>query len=102
MCADGQNGRMGMKARPMVELRRPDRLQIMLNADEVRAVDDWRFANRLPSRAAAVRELLRRGLAVEGIELETAGRHSTSFGVVDDDAAGQSARKRPSSAEGAH
>ena len=45
---------------------RPDkktRLQIMLRSDELTAVDDWRFANRMPSRAAAIRELLRRGVA---------------------------------------
>lgn len=82
----------------MAELSRPDRLQIMLNADEVRVLDDWRFANRMPSRAAAVRELLRRGLAVEGIQLETDGRQSTSFSVVDEAAAaGQRSRRRRSS-----
>lgn len=71
----------------MAELSRPERLQIMLNAEEVRALDDWRFAHRMPSRAAAVRELLKRGLAVEGIRTDTNGRQSTSFGVVDDGAA---------------
>jgi metal-responsive CopG/Arc/MetJ family transcriptional regulator len=39
------------------------RLQIMLRSDELAAVDEWRFAMRMPSRAAAIRELLRRGLA---------------------------------------
>jgi hypothetical protein len=68
----------------MSELSRPDRLQIMLNPEEVRVLDDWRFANRMPSRAAAVRELLKRGLAADGIDLETAGRQSTSFGVLDE------------------
>jgi hypothetical protein len=71
----------------MADLSRPDRLQVMLNSEEIRAVDDWRFANRLPSRAAAVRELLRRGLAVDGIAIDTDGRQSTSFGVVDEAAA---------------
>jgi hypothetical protein len=50
-------------------------------------LDDWRFANRLPSRAAAIRELLKRGLGVESIQLDTDGRQSTSFGVVADPAA---------------
>ena len=68
----------------MSYLNRPERLQIMLSASEVRALDDWRFAYRLPSRAAAIRELLRRGLAAEGIELETDGKSSTSFGVLDE------------------
>jgi hypothetical protein len=68
----------------MSELSRPDRLQIMLSADELRVLDDWRFTYRLPSRAAAIRELLKRGLAVEGIDLETAGKQSANFGVLGD------------------
>jgi hypothetical protein len=64
--------------------KRPERLQIMLNTDELRVLDDWRFARRMPSRASAVRELLKRGLAVEGIDLDTAGVPSASFGVVDE------------------
>jgi hypothetical protein len=68
---------------PMADLSRPERLQIMLNPEELSALDDWRFAARMPSRAAAVRELLRRGLAVEGIDLGTARKHSASFGVLE-------------------
>jgi hypothetical protein len=68
----------------MAELSRPERLQIMLSADEIKILDDWRFARRMPSRAAAIRELLKRGLAVEGIDLDTAGRLSSSFGVTRD------------------
>ena len=69
-------------SRSMADLTRPDRLQIMLSPEEISALDDWRFAHRLPSRAAAIRELLKRGLAAEGIDLVTAGRHSASFGVL--------------------
>ena len=43
---------------------RPERLQIMLTEEELAAVDDWRFSRRMPSRAASVRELLKRGLSV--------------------------------------
>jgi hypothetical protein len=64
------------------EISRPERLQIMLTAEEIKALDDWRFNRRMPSRAAAIRELLRRGLAVEGIALQTEGRQSASFGVL--------------------
>ena len=65
------------------ELTRGERLQIMLEADELRALDDFRFANRMPSRAAAVRELLRRGLAVHGGGgLEMDGVRSHAFGVI--------------------
>jgi hypothetical protein len=67
----------------MGELTRPERLQIMLTPEELAALDDWRFAGRMPSRAAAVRELLRRGLATEGVMLAQPGRQSGSFGVID-------------------
>jgi len=43
-------------------MKRAVRLQVLLSATERRAVDDFRFEERLPTRAAAVRELLRRGL----------------------------------------
>jgi len=67
----------------MADLTRGERLQIMLTDEELAALDDWRFSRRMPSRAAAVRELLKRGLASEG--LETDGRRSKSkdYGVVD-------------------
>ena len=45
---------------------RTERLQIMLAPEELKAIDDFRFANRSHSRAAAVRELLRRGLGITG------------------------------------
>lgn len=67
----------------MPDLERGERLQIMLSADELRAVEDWRFARRMPSRAAAVRELLRRGLLAEGFTVAAEGALSGSFGVLD-------------------
>jgi hypothetical protein len=42
---------------------RNERLQVMLTAEELKLIDDFWFDNRLPTRAAAVRELFRRGLA---------------------------------------
>lgn len=68
----------------MRDRSRPERLQIMLSPEEMKALDDWRFARRMPSRASAIRELLKRGLAMDGIDLRTDGRHSASFGVLDD------------------
>ena len=62
---------------------RGERLQIMLSQEELRALEDWRFAKRMPSRAAAVRELLRRGLAAEGFDLAGEGVQSKQFGIVD-------------------
>ena len=66
----------------MGELARGERLQIMLGHDELAALDDWRFAKRMPSRASAVRELLKRGLAAEGVVI-AAGVHSRDFGVLE-------------------
>ena len=61
---------------------RAERLQIMLDPQELAAVDDFRFQKRMPSRAAAVRELLKRGLAAEGFELAAVGARSSAFGVT--------------------
>jgi metal-responsive CopG/Arc/MetJ family transcriptional regulator len=66
----------------MTDLQREQRLQIMLTDDELRAIDDWRFERRMPTRAAAVRELLRRGLASEGFLSAEAGEKSQAFGVI--------------------
>ncbi len=55
----------------------------MLSAEELRALEDFRFDKRMPSRAAAVRELLRRGLAAEGFFRADTGARSQDFGVID-------------------
>jgi hypothetical protein len=61
---------------------RGERLQIMLDADELVALDDFRFKKRMPSRASAVRELLKRGLAAEGFLSAAPGAKSSEFGVT--------------------
>ena len=66
----------------MSDLTRGERLQIMLTAQELEALDNWRFTKRMPSRASAVRELLKRGLAAEGFELAEGGSKSRDFGVT--------------------
>jgi hypothetical protein len=71
------------RGRAMSDLSRPERLQIMLTEDELAALDDWRFQRRMPSRAAAVRELLKRGLAAEGVILQAGRTKSADFGVID-------------------
>jgi hypothetical protein len=72
---------------PMVSenenLSRGERLQIMLSPEELAAVDDFRFRQRMPSRAAAVRELFRIGLANIGRGVTTAGKKSSDFGVLE-------------------
>jgi hypothetical protein len=76
----------------MAGLARGERLQIMLTDEELVALDDWRFDKRMPSRASAVRELLKRGLAAEGVAL---GRlRSRDFGILEP--AEQKAPVRPS------
>ena len=62
-------------------VNRPERLQIMLNSAEVKMIDNWRFLKRMPSRASAVRELLKRGLVAEGFEVAKDGSHSKDFGL---------------------
>jgi hypothetical protein len=83
----------------MADLTRGERLQIMLAEVELKALDDWRFRSRMPSRASAVRELLKRGLAAEGFDVAGHGQKSQDFGVT----LGTAAEKRlpkPDDAEG--
>lgn len=61
---------------------REQRLQVMLDPDELRAIDDFRYAFRLPSRASAVRELLKRGLAALATGVASDGSRSKDFGVL--------------------
>ncbi len=67
----------------MGELNRGERLQIMLSQTELRAVDTWRFKKRMPSRASAVRELLKRGLAAEGFLEADEAQRSKDFSVLE-------------------
>jgi hypothetical protein len=71
----------------MGELNRGERLQIMLTNAELRIIDTWRFGKRMPSRAAAIRELLKRGLAAEGFAEILDGQRSKDFSVLSDKAA---------------
>jgi hypothetical protein len=66
----------------MSELSREERLQIMLSREELVVLDDWRFQTRMPSRAAAIRELLRRGLKADGFEIADSAVKSGDFGVI--------------------
>lgn len=66
----------------MASKPRGERLQIMLTKEELLALDEWRFRSHMPSRAAAIRELLRRGLSAEGFDISDGETKSTDFGVV--------------------
>jgi hypothetical protein len=58
---------------------RAERLQVMLSPEELTAIDDFRFKHRMPTRAAAVRELLKMGLTV--LAANGDGAKSSSYGV---------------------
>ena len=70
--------------------KRTEKLQLMLDDHELETIDDWRFRNRMPTRAAAIRELVRRGLEVDNEDLpEGSGdKSSTEFRVVEAEGAG--------------
>ncbi|MEM9356797.1 MAG: hypothetical protein AAGB04_11325 [Pseudomonadota bacterium] len=64
--------------------KRTEKIQLMLDDEELTAIDDWRFDNRLPSRAAAIRELIRRGLMTqEEFEAPPTDADSKQFRVTD-------------------
>jgi hypothetical protein len=69
-------------------LARDERLQIMLSPEELEAVDDFRFKQRMPSRAAAVRELFRLGLTHVGLTPAGTGQKSSDFGIFGEKSTG--------------
>lgn len=73
---------------------RGERLQVMLTEKELEALDTWRFSARMPSRAAAIRELLKRGLAAEGFSEADGKMKSADFGVSAPATAGRAARAK--------
>jgi hypothetical protein len=73
----------------MADEDRGERLQIMLSGEELTLLDNFRFSRRMPSRAAAVRELLKRGLAGEGFNEAKFGAKSAEYGVSGADPKGR-------------
>jgi hypothetical protein len=61
---------------------RGERLQVMLSPEELAALDDFRFQHRMPTRAAAIRELLKLGLSIGAID-GVSGAKSSDYGVFD-------------------
>ena len=59
---------------------RGERLQVMLSPEELAALDDFRFKHRMPTRAAAIRELLKLGLSAGGTD-GASGVKSSDYGV---------------------
>ena len=61
--------------------KRVERVLVMLDEDELGTLDSWRFEHRMPSRSAAIRELLRK--ALEGaLHLEIATYTSERMELV--------------------
>ncbi len=54
----------------------------MLDDEELKVIDDWRFEHRMPTRAAAIRELIRRGLVTDDREEpDTEGKSTSDFRI---------------------
>ncbi len=68
----------------MSNTERDIRLQVMLQPQEMEAIEHWRFAKHMPSRAAAIRELIRRGLLAEGFSIAPIGKPSSDYGITGD------------------
>lgn len=66
---------------------RGERLQVMLSPEELTALGDFRFKHRMPTRAAAVRELLKLGLTVTTTDANAALK-SSNYGVFNRGPAG--------------
>ena len=51
-----------MSERHLTRSKRTERLQIMINDEELQAIESWRFVNCVSTRAGAVRKLIQLGL----------------------------------------
>jgi hypothetical protein len=49
-------------SRPTLGNSKTERLNMLITADEIEVIDDWRFANRIGTRSEAVRQLVKIGL----------------------------------------
>ena len=76
----------------MPKTLRGERLQLMLTPEELMVLDDFRYKTRMPSRASAVRELLKRGLAAEGFDAAAFGSKSEDFGILGKSQPGRATR----------
>jgi hypothetical protein len=55
---------------PLPPGKKPCRMSILMDADEVRQIDDWAAENRIRSRSKAIRELLHRALVLRGMPMK--------------------------------
>jgi hypothetical protein len=80
----------------MADLR-GERLQVMLSPEELTVIDDFRFKHRMPTRAAAVRELLKLGL--NALASDGEGMKSSNYGVFSRGPDGHMSGSDPNPAE---
>jgi metal-responsive CopG/Arc/MetJ family transcriptional regulator len=66
-----------------MNISRETRLQIMLDNNELEAIDSWRFKQRMPSRASAIRELIRLGLRTKSAEPASSDQRSVDFRITE-------------------
>lgn len=50
---------------PMTDEPKDVRLPFMVTASEAKAIDEWRYKNKIPSRAEAMRMLINRGILLD-------------------------------------
>ena len=65
----------------------------MISPDEMEVIDTWRYRQKIPTRAAAIRELLRRGLGADDLGEPSQNADSESYSVLPDAAQEQGAGK---------
>lgn len=53
-------------ARPKLGEGETERLHVKITSEELSAIDDWRYGNRVPSRSEAVRRLVQMGIQADG------------------------------------
>ncbi len=66
-------------ARPKLGEGDTERLHMKLSADEIEAIDDWRYKNRVPSRSEAVRRLCQMALHADPVFLDLMQMLTTDF-----------------------
>ena len=74
-------------ARPKLGESETERLHVKITADEIKAIDDWRYENRIPSRSEAVRRLVQIGLFLDDELIQAVDLASDGIDVLSDHSA---------------
>lgn len=62
--------------------KRTEKIQVSLSPEEIEQIEEWQFKHRVPSRAAAIRELIGRSVDSELPVVEDR-LHSRDFGILE-------------------